>query len=79
MSKKKTPKGKNYIFRMCDDCERKTKFYIKYKNHRFPKYLHSPLLHFFWRLFRLNSYEKIKERIETCSKCGNIYITDMKK
>jgi len=75
----KNKKQNNLIFQMCDDCERKTKFYVKYKNYRFPKYLHSPILHFFWELFRMNSYEKVKERIETCSRCGNIYVTDMKK
>ena len=77
MTKKKKPK--RFIFQMCNDCEKKTRFYIKYENHKFPKYLHSPILHFFWKLFHMNSYEKVKERIETCSRCGDIYVTDMKK
>jgi hypothetical protein len=72
MVRKKKPK--NFIFRMCDECERKTKFYIKYKNYRVPK-------RFYWflQLFHLKNDERVKERIETCSKCGNIYVTDMKK
>ena len=74
MIKKKKFKGKNYLFQMCDDCERKTKFNINYRNYRVQKRFHWLL-----QLFHLKTDERVKERIETCSECGIIYVTDMKK